>query len=56
MVSTPALIIFLTVVAVYLTGCLIIHIRETHGDKLSEGNDHSNRTAPRQGGPHAIHL
>jgi hypothetical protein len=56
MVSIPVLIIFLTVVAVYLTGCLIIHIREARDDKPSGQNDHSNRSTPRQGGPHAIHL
>jgi hypothetical protein len=56
MVSIPVLIIFLTVVAVYLTGCLIIHIRENHADKPSDRNDHSSRSTPRQGGPHAIQL
>jgi hypothetical protein len=56
MVSTPALIIFLTVIAVYLTGCLIIHIRDSHDDKPSDKNDRSNQSTPRQGGSHAIHL
>jgi hypothetical protein len=56
MVSTPVLIIFLSVIAVYLTGCLIIHIRESHDDRRSDQKDRSNRSTPRRGGPHAIHL
>ena len=55
MVSIPVLIIFLTVVAVYLTGCLIIHIRDSHDDKPSDRGGRSNRSTPRQGGAHAIH-
>jgi len=56
MVSTPVLIIFLSVISVYLTGCLIIHIRDVHDDKRSDHDDRSNRSTPRHGGPHAIHL
>jgi hypothetical protein len=43
MVSIPVLIIFLAVVAIYLTGCLIIHIREIHDDKRSGRNHRSRR-------------
>jgi hypothetical protein len=56
MVSIPVLIIFFTVIAIYLMGCLIIHIRDTHHDKPSDRKGQSSRSTPRQGGAHAIHL
>jgi hypothetical protein len=56
MLSTPVLIIYLVVIAVYLTGCLIIHIRDSHDDGRSDQNDRSDRSASRHGGSHAIHL
>jgi hypothetical protein len=56
MVSIPVLIIFLTVIAVYLTGCLIIHVRDSRDDKPSDRNGQSDWSAPRHGGAHAIHL
>jgi hypothetical protein len=56
MLSIPVLIIYLVVIAVYLMGCLIIHIRDTHDGKRSDRNDRSNRSAPRPGGSHEIHL
>ncbi len=55
MVSIPVLMIFLAVVAVYLSGCLIYHIRDIH-DKRKDQNDSSSQSMPRHGGSHAIHL
>ena len=52
MVSIPVLVIFLAVVAVYLSGCLVYHIR----DKRNDQNDSSGQSVPRRGGSHAIHL
>ena len=55
MVSIPVLVIFLAVVAVYLSGCLVYHIRDIH-DKRNDQNDGSGQSVPRRGGSHAIHL
>ncbi len=55
MVSIPVLIIFLTLVAVYLSGCFIYHIRDMH-DERKDQNDNSGRSVPRHGGSHPIHL
>jgi hypothetical protein len=54
--TVPLLIGYLIAIAVYLTGCLIIHLRETHDDKRGHEDGRSNRSAPRDGGAHAIHL
>ncbi len=53
MVSTPVLVIFLTLITIYLSGCLFYHIR----DIREERKDHtgsSSRSTPRHGGAHAI--
>ncbi len=54
MVSLPVLVIFLTVVAVYLSGCLVYHIRDKRSEKENQ-NGSSSRSMPRHGGSHAIH-
>jgi hypothetical protein len=55
MVSIPVLVIFLAVVAIYLSGCLVYHIRDIHDDRKDQDGS-SGPSAPRQGGSHAIHL
>ncbi len=55
MVSIPVLAIFLTVIAVYLTGCLIYHIRDIH-DNRKDQNGGSSGSTPRRGGAHQIQL
>jgi len=55
MVSIPVLIAYVVVIAVYLTGCLIIHLREIHDQKQADRNSRSSRSVPKHGGPHASH-
>jgi hypothetical protein len=50
------LIIYLVVIAVYLTGCLIIRLRDNRDNERNDNDGGSCRSAPRQGGTHAIHL
>jgi hypothetical protein len=50
------LIAYLVVITIYLTGCLIIHLREIHDEKRSDQDSRSGRSAPRRGGSHAIRL
>jgi len=56
MLSVPLLIGYLVVITVYLTGCLIIHIRDSRDDKRTGKDGRANRSTPRDGGAHAIHL
>jgi len=56
MLSVPLLIGYLVVITIYLTGCLIIHIRDNHDDKRREKDGRSGRSTPRDGGAHAIKL
>jgi hypothetical protein len=55
MVSIPVLTIFLTLIAVYLSGCFVYHIRDVH-DERNKQNGSSSRSAARHGGAHAIKL
>ena len=55
MISIPVLIIFLVLIAVYLSGCLFYHIRDIH-DERKDQNGSSSRSMPRHGGSHAIRL
>jgi hypothetical protein len=50
------LIAYLVVITIYLTGCLIIHLREIHDEKRSDQDSRSKLSAPRHGSSHAIHL
>lgn len=52
----PLLIGYLVVIAIYLTGCLIIHLREIHDEKRSDQDDSSKRSTPGHGGSHAVHV
>jgi hypothetical protein len=54
MVSIPVLMIFLAVVTVYLSGCLVYHVRDIH-DERKDQNGSSRRSAPRHGGSHVAH-
>jgi hypothetical protein len=56
MMSIPLLLGYLVVIAVYLTGCLIIHLRDSHDDKHRDKDSRAKRSTPRDGGAHAIHL
>ncbi len=53
MISLPVLAIFLAMIAVYLSGCLVYHIRDIH-DERKRQNGSSSRSMPRHGGAHAI--
>jgi len=55
MLSIPVLIAYLVVIAVYLTGCLIIHLRDVHDDKRRDQGSRTNRFITRHGGPHTTH-
>jgi hypothetical protein len=54
MVSIPVLMIFLAVVTVYLSGCLVYHVRDIH-DERKDQNGSSRLSAPRHGGSHVTH-
>lgn len=45
MISIPALVFFLAVIAVYLSGCLVYHIRDIH-DERKDQNGSSRRSMP----------
>lgn len=53
MVSIPILMTFLALIAVYLSGCLVYHIRDIHDERQGQ-NGSSSRCMPRHGGSHAI--
>jgi hypothetical protein len=55
MISLPVLVIFLALIGVYLSGCLVYHIRDIH-DERKDQTGSSSRSMPRHGGSHAIHL
>jgi hypothetical protein len=55
MISIPVLMVFLTVIAVYLSGCLVYHIRDIRDERKAK-NGSSGRSALRHGGSDAIHL
>ena len=55
MVSIPVLIAYVAVITIYLTGCLIIHLRDIHDAKQEDRNSRSDRSMPKHGGPHASH-
>lgn len=55
MLSIPVLIAYAVVIAIYLTGCLIIHLHDVREEKRTHEDGRSGRSVPRHGGPHAIH-
>jgi hypothetical protein len=55
MVSIPVLAIFLAVVVIYLTGCLVYHIRDIREKRAAE-KDSGQESAARRDDAHEIHL
>lgn len=55
MISIPVLVIFLTVIAVYLSGCLVYRIRDIRGEREDQDGS-SSRSVPRHGGSRVIRL
>ncbi len=54
MVSIPVLMIFLAVVTIYLSGCLVYHIRDNR-DERKDQDGSSARSMPGHGRSHAVH-
>lgn len=55
MVSVPVLAIFLTLIAIYLIGCLLYHIRDIR-EKRADEKDTGQKSAARRGDAHEVHL